>query len=257
MPKPLIGLVAAMPEEIAPFLKGNPARVRLGSGGLPFYRLEKATCTVHLVVAGMGPVNAATATRQLLTAGRPDLLVSIGFCGAVTAPAAVGDLVAAARLYLFDQAGPSLRSGPLLVTDTGFTPHLERALHGMATRLFPGTFITTPVSIAKSRMVQLLPPGTPAPVLEMESCYVAQIATAEGIPFAGIRAVSDDAAEELGFDITEFTDNNLRLKPTRVLFTVLKRPHLIPQLWRLARNARLAGRSLAIALTALLENYHA
>jgi adenosylhomocysteine nucleosidase len=74
---------------------------------------------------------------------------------------------------------------------------------------------------------------------------------------AGIRAVSDDAAEELGFDITDFTDCNLRIKPTKVLISVLKRPELIPQLWRLARNAHIAGQTLAIALTALVEEYYA
>ena len=256
MPKPLLGLVAAMPEEIAPFLKKNPTAISRRLGNLPFYVLEKEGCTIHLIEAGMGPTNGASATSLLLTAGRPELLASIGFCGAISS-GEVGDLVVATALYLLDNQGLHPQTEPSAPSNRQLIPQLEQALRPTKFACHAGTFITTPVSIAKELLRQRLPAGIAVPVLEMESSAIARIAAAEGIPFIGIRTVSDGANEELGFDITDFTDDSLRIKPGKVLCTVLKRPQLIPQLLRLARNARTAGASLASALTTLTEEYYA
>jgi adenosylhomocysteine nucleosidase len=87
----------------------------------------------------------------------------------------------------------------------------------------------------------------------METAAVARIAAASGIPLVAVRAISDGADEELGFTIDEFTDREMNISAWKVLRTVAARPRIIPQLIRLARNADVAGRNLAIAVIALLE----
>lgn len=87
----------------------------------------------------------------------------------------------------------------------------------------------------------------------MESAAVASAAAETGIPFAAMRAISDAAEEELGFSLEEFTDSEMNIKMTKILVTVAKKPWIIPQLLRLARNSNAAGKSLAIGVEAFLR----
>jgi adenosylhomocysteine nucleosidase len=75
-----------------------------------------------------------------------------------------------------------------------------------------------------------------------------------GIPFMGIRTVSDAADEELGFSLDEFTDHNLRIRPHKVALTILRKPWIMPQLIRLGRNSRIAADSLSQAVARLLAS---
>jgi len=82
---------------------------------------------------------------------------------------------------------------------------------------------------------------------------VAQAAYEGNVPLIAIRAISDGAEEELEFAIEEFTDRELNISVGRVLLTVAKKPWIVPQLLRLAKNSRLAGENLAEVLKVLLE----
>ena len=73
------------------------------------------------------------------------------------------------------------------------------------------------------------------------------------MPFLGLRTISDDAGEELGFSLDEMTDSQLRISIPRVLFTCLKKPRIIPQLARLAGNSGRAGKSLGTALQQIIH----
>jgi adenosylhomocysteine nucleosidase len=88
----------------------------------------------------------------------------------------------------------------------------------------------------------------------MESAAIAMIAAENGIPFVGIRSVSDPADEELGFALDEFCDGQMRIRIHRVLYTVMKKPRIIPQLFRLARNSRIAGTELSKAVKGFLAS---
>jgi adenosylhomocysteine nucleosidase len=86
----------------------------------------------------------------------------------------------------------------------------------------------------------------------MESAAIARVAAEHGIPFIGLRTVSDPFDEELGFTLDEFCDDQLRIRIPKVLLTIVRKPRIIPQLIRLARNSRVAGASLSHAVGGLL-----
>ena len=86
----------------------------------------------------------------------------------------------------------------------------------------------------------------------METWAIAQIAAREEIPLLAIRAISDAAEEELGFSISEFTDNEMNIRICKILGTIARKPWIIPQLIRLAGNSRIAGRNLAVVIKELL-----
>ena len=86
----------------------------------------------------------------------------------------------------------------------------------------------------------------------MESAAVARVAASHGIPFLAMRAISDPWDEEMDFTIDEFCDDSMRIRPARVLATILRRPRIIPQLVRLARTSRVAAGGLARGMERLL-----
>ena len=233
-----IGIIVAMPEERVALVKRLQQVKRRLMGGIPFYRGMLADRLVTVVEGGMG-----------IKADRPNLLLSAGFCGAVRPGAQVADLVLCKRLFTDNENGlneVTLPGSELI------TARLSAELQHRGLRTWQGSFITTGRIVTKSACAGTLPDNLPTPVLEMESAAVAQAATAAGIPFLGLRAISDDAAEELGFSLDELTDEQLRISIPRVLFTCLKKPRIIPQLARLAANSGRAGKNLGLALQQIL-----
>jgi adenosylhomocysteine nucleosidase len=106
----------------------------------------------------------------------------------------------------------------------------------------------------KSRLAARLPSAAPYPVVEMESAAIAIIAVENGIPFCGIRAVSDPFDEELGFSLDEFCDKKMRIRIPKVLLAIARKPRIIPQLFRLSRNSRVAAESLSQAVGRFLAD---
>ena len=244
-----IGIIVAMPEERVALVKRLQKTKRRMVGGIPFYQGMLEGCLVTVVEGGMGTVAATHAAQQLIHSDRPNLLVSAGFCGAIRPGAQVADLILCKKLFTDNENG--LHEVTLPGSELT-TARLSAELQHRGLRTWQGSFITTGRIVTKSACAETLPDNLPTPVLEMESAAVAQVATAAGIPFLGLRAISDDAAEELGFSLDELTDHQLRISIPRVLLTCLKKPRIIPQLARLAGNSGRAGKNLGIALQQIL-----
>lgn len=236
-----IAFIAAMPEEfrtVACHLEA-PARTVIGR-----YKASSGTASGHDVVvleSGMGFDNAAKAAETLISSMRPDIVVSAGFCGGIAPGLEVGAVVVATRVVIF--SGGAMDEVPVELAAAG--SNLIARQSKSADRVFGGMFVSTPAITAKARVAAMLPAGTLHPVVEMESAAVAMAAAESGIPFVGIRSVSDPADEELGFSLDEFCDDQLRIRIPRVLLTIMRKPFIIPQLVRLARNSRIAAANLS------------
>lgn len=243
-----IAIITAMPEEF------NAAAACLGTGinlRLGRFRARKFGCAGHdilLLESGMGFDNAARAAGTVIGETAPELLISAGFCGGVAPELRVGDVVVARRMVIVSESG--LEELPVDTPPAGLNLVARQAAAGA--RFFAGTFAGTAVITSKTRLAGLLAKDYACPVAEMESAAIALVASESRTPLLAIRSVSDPADEELGFSLDEFCDRNLRIRPARVLLTILRKPRIIPQLIRLAGNSRVAARSLTAALEQLL-----
>ncbi len=245
----LTGIVVALPEERVALVKRLKQVKQRLVDGIPLYDGVLEGRQVCVVEGGMGTAAAIRATRLLLAETRPSLVLSAGFCGALRPGPQVADLVLCKKLFTDNENG--LHEVTLPGSELT-TARLSAELQHRGLRTWQGSFITTSRIVTKSACAETLSDNLPTPVLEMESAAVAQVATAAGIPFLGLRAISDDAAEELGFSLDELTDDQLRISIPRVLFTCLKKPRIIPQLARLAANSGKAGKNLGNALQQIL-----
>jgi adenosylhomocysteine nucleosidase len=245
-----LAFICAMPEEfraVACNLK-DAARVPIGH-----YIVGSGNFAGHdvmVVESGMGFDNAARATETLLGYKRPDVLISVGFCGGIAPELGVGDVIVATGLVIV--SGNVVDEVPVKFSDAGsnFIVRQSKTAHPV----IGGLFVSTPAITSKSKIAALLPTGVANPVVEMESAAIAMIAAENGIPFAAIRSISDPASEELGFTLNEFCDSSKHIRIPRVLLTIIRKPHIIPQLFRLARNSKIAEASLARAVKDFLAS---
>lgn len=249
----IIGLVAAMPEELRPLMQKVGSFRTERVAGFNIHRFTMGRHDVRAVQSGMGLLNATAAVQALLEHCPPDLLINTGFAGGIAQGPVVGDVIVANRIFRYDRH--LLEELPGI--DQELTAQVVKLLLLIPRRefgTFGGTFVTTAGITSKSELAaRLMPPSPGIAVVDMETSAVARVAAEHGIPFMAVRAISDAADEELGFTIEEITDSSLDIRIGKVLLTVARKPWIVPQLLRLAKNSRRAGTNLAVALKELLE----
>lgn len=241
-----IGLICAVPQESGPIIRRLPRKTELRIKGLRTWQFTSNGHRVTLLESGMGGAKARAAAAILIAEIKPDLIISIGFCGAITSGLAVGDLVVAEQLHLLTSSGRNQKTS--LQADC---PALPNVIPPGGCR--HGTFITTETAVTKESLQPFLTPEMPWPVLEMETAFIARVCQASGIRFAAIRSVSDNANEEPYHLFRAITVNQFDITAGSIISALLRQPGLIPQLFHLGRNAARAGRTLASQLQWILE----
>jgi len=242
-----IGLICAIPAERKPLTKRFPGASKQRLTRFTAWNFRAGTNRVILVESGIGTMNAAAATTAILELIKPDTVLNIGFCGALRPGIHTGQLVLAQQQY-------SLCSGQL-ITEHGPDPALNSSLLNRLnhTDCCSGSFITTDSFKNKNSVSPFIPAKILTPVLEMEGAAVIRLCHAYATPVAALRVVSDPYDEDPTALVTKLVDNDFAINRVRAIATLLRNPGLLPQAFRLARNARKAGNSLADAMDHLLE----
>lgn len=244
-----IAILTAMPEEFravrTALQEVQPTRI----GSMRACRGSASGHDILVIETGMGFRNASRAAAVVMETVAPSLLVSAGFCGAVAPDLRVGDVVLARAFYIVADG----TAQPVAIRPPDAVLTLAARAQAAGQRIFAGTYAGTPTIMAKGEVARLLPAAAPSAVVEMESAAIALLAAEAGIPFIALRSVSDPRAEELDFSLDEFCDREMRIRISRVLATILRKPRIIPQLIRLARNSGIAAKNLETAMDQLLS----
>jgi adenosylhomocysteine nucleosidase len=158
----MTGIIAALPREVAPLVKGWK------SEKLPGNRTLYMRDNVVVACAGMGPSQVAlavTAARALLPLTE---VISVGLAGACNPALRVGDVV---------------RAGVVIDRNTG-----ERFLDEQYESVLVST--STILSIAEKERLRV---AYGAAAVDMEAATVARLARAHGLKFRAIKVISDAA----------------------------------------------------------------
>lgn len=221
MHKP-IAIVIALRNELAPLLRGTASR---HVNGLELFELEFAL----VVVAGIGRTPAQRAAQIAIREARPEVLVSAGFAGAAKTTSRVGDVLSAGQVVDAANGMRHNASGgnAVIVTAAGVT--------GMAEK-------------------RKLAAQFGADAIDMEAAAVAQVASEHGIPFAALKAISD----ELDFvmpPMDPFVTEDGRFRTVSFVRYVALRPRRWKSVLQLARNSAQAGAKLSTAVEHLIGQY--
>jgi len=182
-----IAVVTALPEELAPLLARliGPAAER--RDGARLWRGRLGARPVLLACSGDGNENALRGARSLLAGNRPDALIGAGVAGALTADLPMGSIVFGERV--FDSAGEAPGAAPAWLDRARTRPDAVAAILFTADRVVGS-------ADRRRELAARLPPGRPA-AADLESACWARAAAEREVPFLALRAISDEAGEDL------------------------------------------------------------
>jgi adenosylhomocysteine nucleosidase len=205
-----IVVLMAMEPEVAALRARMSNAVETTEHGVALTRGELGGRPVTAVLCGIGKVAAATAAAAVAVGERPRVLISAGVAGGVRADIETGSLVVVSGAVEHDY---DLRP---FVTDRahGFGGPREwrasgddvRALHAAAAQVHEGhvhdAWAATGDHVVTDREKHgpILELGHSVACVDMETAAIAYVATALGVPWAGLRVISDGADEHLDVD---------------------------------------------------------
>ncbi|VTU00144.1 nucleoside phosphorylase : Nucleoside phosphorylase OS=Thioflavicoccus mobilis 8321 GN=Thimo_3445 PE=4 SV=1: PNP_UDP_1 [Gemmataceae bacterium] len=113
-----------------------------------------------------------------------------------------------------------------------------------------GDVVTSPRIVTADHIV-----GTPAEkrmlaeqhnadAVDMESAAIAEACAAKGVAFSAVRAVSDAADTALSPDLVRLLSGG-NVSPWKAIRALVRKPALLGEFLRLARDTKLASRTLA------------
>jgi adenosylhomocysteine nucleosidase len=239
-------ILAALPLEVRPFLRRVKARAR-GDLGLPAWEWQPGPGL--LALSGIGEPAARRAGETLVSLCRPELLISLGFGGALAPGLAAGDLVLGQTFWRYNPDTREIQAGaqpdfprPL--------PLLKSALEAAGLPAATGSLVTTTRIIHKSRQGQILE-ELPHPVLDLETNALAEVAAARNLTFLSLRAITDAAGEEIPEFLRKAGEQEGSVGVWAALRWLAADFRRVKDLFALWRQSRGAARRLAQALTVL------
>lgn len=187
---------------------------------------------VLLAANGAGPKLAADAlevairaiTAAELQSSALEMVVSVGYCGALRA---------------------DLREGQVVVATEVKSPESEEVLPSQLVEaeqpFVTGVILSQDRIVWKSGEKAALGQRYQVIAVEMEAFGVAARAKRAGLPFCCIKVVSDRVDESFGFDLNQIRSADGRLSRVKIVGKAVVRPGMIPELVRLKRRAEMAA----------------
>ncbi|MGP1579797.1 MAG: 5'-methylthioadenosine/adenosylhomocysteine nucleosidase [Wolinella sp.] len=207
-----IAILGAMTEEIAPLLAtfGNYEKVHFA--GNDYYKATYKGIELIIAYSKIGKVNAAlTAASMIMNFGCKKLIFS-GVAGAVSSGLHIGDLVIASELCQHDvdisafghPFGFIPESKHFITSDPSLNAIARKVAQIKGIELKEGIIATGDQFIADPKRKEWIKNTFNAMALEMEGASVASVCDLLKVPFCVLRAISDAADMDAGFNFDEF-----------------------------------------------------
>ena len=245
----MIAVFGAVREEVAYLRRGMRVEETVSGSTCRAYRGTYLGREFLLVQTGIGEERAKAATRFILDHYPVTTLVSVGFAGALAEDLEASDVVLCSVIHCAQdgtaESSNSYRSGADVLSLA------TRALESAPVDFHCGGGVTVSQLVLDPEVKRKLGEAFNAHIVDMESYWIAQIASDRKIPFVIVRSVSDTRQERLMPFMRMLTaDGKLRWREAASYFA--RRPHHLIALLHLVRNVRLAQRSLAISIDSLI-----
>jgi adenosylhomocysteine nucleosidase len=221
-----IAIIAAMPGELKPLVEGWKHEPH---NGVDLWRnrpenREQGETEWIAACAGAGQACAARAFAEAVRGAKVDVVLSIGWAGALSAEFEPG------KVY---------RTDGVIDVKTG-----ERFECAGATNGEDKIWLATAPRVADEAEKKRLRSTYSAALVDMEAAAVARLARMRGIPFHCLKGVSDGYKDHLP-DFNKFIDKNGRFQLARFIGFTLLRPASWPALIRMGENSKKAAQQLA------------
>ncbi len=223
-----IAIMGAMPEEIEPLIsKLSDVRVTEYAAN-KYYEGVYDGKDVVVAYSKIGKVFAALTATRLIEKFACDRLLFSGVAGAISDELQIGDLIIADGLCQHDLDITSfghphgfVPEGDVCIpTDINLRNIAKNVASKKGLKLKEGVIATGDQFVANSDRKEWIEDTFKADALEMEGASVAVVCTSLDIPFFILRAISDSADMDAGFDFDEFLESSAKISADFILSMV-------------------------------------
>jgi adenosylhomocysteine nucleosidase len=234
-----VGIVAALPIEVAPLLDRFQGVRRYAGPRHKFVEGECAGKVVALVVAGTGRKAARRAAQLLIDGHRPTWVISAGFAGALDPALARNSILFATEVVAED--------GPRWAIDVTIPPEAE------SQRIRAGRLLTVDRIVRSANEKAALRAKYQADAVDMESSAVAAVCGERQVRFLSIRVVSDEAGTDLPAEVLSILGRTGSYRVGAAIGALWRRPSSFKDLWVLREHAVEAADRLAEVVAGALH----
>ncbi len=224
----VIGIMGAMPEEIEPIVSKLSNVKRHEVADNIYYTALYGSLDLVIAYSKIGKVfSALTAATMIERFGVRKMLFS-GVAGAINPELAIGDLIAATKLCQHDLEITAFGHPYGYVPEGKVFVEADRSLLEIAAavagkkgiKLKRGIVATGDQFVADEERKRWIEETFGADALEMEGASVAVVCDAWRVPFFILRAISDAADMDAGFDFDTFLESSAK-KSAEFIFAML------------------------------------
>jgi len=214
-----IAIMGAMPEEIEPLLASVDSYETTLYAGNTYYECEYAGHELVIAYSKIGKVfSALTAATMIEKFGAEQLLFS-GVAGAINPELNIGDLIVATKLCQHDldisafghPYGYVPEGAQFIECDKVLIETAKKVASKMSVALREGVIATGDQFVASADRKHWIESTFSADALEMEGASVACVCDALEVPFFILRAISDAADMDAGFDFDTFLESSAKV----------------------------------------------
>ncbi len=248
----MLAIFGAFGEEIIDFRRQMGIEEVVAKPVCRLYRGKFKNKDTLLVQTGMGKERAENATRFTLEHYPVTAIISLGFAGGLAPELRIGEVVVCSTLLC--APGTEWRGEKLepLAPDANLLSLASQGVEDKATRFCLGSGVTVLQLDSNRQKMQELSKTFHAFIVDMESYWIARIASAERIPFIAIRSISDNIRSSVHpFDQILAPDGSLLLRKAVLCF--LSHPQYLVNVFTLYRHTRPAKRNLAAVVGQLVS----
>jgi adenosylhomocysteine nucleosidase len=247
----MLAILGAFGQEIVDLRRQMVIEEVVAGRACKVYRGKLKNRDTLLVKTGMGKERAEHATRFILERYPVTAIISLGFAGALAPELKIGDVVICSTLRC--APGPKQKEQILepCAPDAGLLALASQGPGDRAISFCLGSGVAVLELESSTQELQELYETLHADVVDMESYWIARIASARQIPFIAIRSISDTAQHSVKpFDQILAVDGEVLWK--KAVLSFLLHPHYLMNVYTLFRNTRPAKRNLAAFISHLV-----
>jgi len=247
----MLAILGAFGQEIVDLRRQMVIEEVVAERDCKLYRGKFENRDTLLVQTGMGKERAENATQFILERYSVTAIISLGFAGALTPELRIGDVVVCSALHCAPGLEQEEQRVEPCAPDANLLSLASQGPGDTATRFCLGSGVTVLQLDPSPQKMQELSETFHAHIVDMESYWIARIASAQQIPFIAIRSISDTMQDGVQpFDQILASDGKLLWKKAALCF--LLHPQYLMNVFTLFRNTRPAKRNLAAFISHLV-----
>jgi adenosylhomocysteine nucleosidase len=197
-----LGIIAAMKIEAELIEAAMTNVTRETCGSIEYCLGNIGNTDIVLAVCGIGKVFAAICAQTMIVKYAPDAVINTGVGGTLTKKLSVGDVAVSSAMVQHDMDTSALGDPVGLISginiveipaDAALAGKISAIVRGMGINTVTGTIATGDQFIGSQAVKDRIVNTFGAIACEMEGAAIGQVCYVNKVPFAVIRAISDDA----------------------------------------------------------------